>query len=349
MGGIPGLRHINCHRDCRFSSRGAWAGHRDHHGHRPRRSLNWSVFGGILTQHFGWPSIFLVNVPLGILVLISTLVYIPGEWAETGNHGFDLTGAVLYCLMLVGTLYGLTLLPTPSGILWMIMGAVFLYGFVWGERQRPSPMLDLSLFRNNSTFIFSNIAAMINYAMVFAVGFLMSLYLQYNRGLDPQTAGVILVTMPVVQTVISPPAGHFSDSIEPRILATAGMACTTAGLGVMALVSPSTSLSFIIAGLMILGLGYGLFSSPNTNAIMSAVEVHHLGVASAMVSTMRAVGQMISMAIAMMVFSIIIGSRPISPLVYPELQLSVTVTFSLFLLLGLFGIWASYSRGKIHR
>jgi EmrB/QacA subfamily drug resistance transporter len=305
--------------------------------------------GGILTQNLGWPSIFLVNVPIGILVIISTLVYIPGEWAETGTHAFDLTGAVLYCLMLVGALYGLTLLPTTNGILWMVMGGVFLYGFVWWERQRPSPMLDLSLFRNNPTFIFSNIAAMINYAVVFAVGFLMSLYLQYNRGLDPQTAGVILVTMPVVQMVVSPLAGHFSDSIEPRVLATAGMACTTAGLGLMALVSSSTPLTFIIAGLMILGLGYGLFSSPNTNAIMSAVEVHHLGVASAMVSTMRAVGQMISMAIAMMVFSIIIGSRPITPQTYPELQLSVTVIFSLFLLLGLFGIWASYSRGEIHR
>jgi len=305
--------------------------------------------GGILTQHFGWQSIFLVNVPIGILVLIATLVSIPGEWAEPGSHGFDLVGAVLYCLMLVGALYGLTLLPTPGGILWMAAGAVFLYGFVRWERRRPSPMLDLSLFRNNPTFIFSNIAALINYSVVFAVGFLMSLYLQYNRGFDPQTAGVILVTMPVVQMLVSPLAGHLSDSIEPRIIATAGMACTTAGLGLMILVSQATPVLFIIAGLMILGLGYGLFSSPNTNAIMSAVEVHHLGVASAMVSTMRAVGQMVSMAIAMMVFSIILGSRPISPPVYPELQLSVTVTFSLFLLLGLVGIWASCSRGSIHQ
>ena len=117
----------------------------------------------------------------------------------------------------------------------------------------------------------------------------MSLYLQYNRGLDPQTTGFILVTMPIVQMVISPLAGHLSDSIELRILATARMACTTFGLGVLALVSPVTSLSVIVAGLMVLGLGYGLFSSPNTNAIMSAVEVHHLGVASAIVFTMRAI------------------------------------------------------------
>jgi MFS family permease len=176
----------------------------------------------------------------------------------------------------------------------------------------------------------------------------MSLYLQYNRGLDPQTTGFILVIMPVVQMLISPLAGHLSDSVEPRILATAGMACTTAGLGVMVLVSPATPLLVIVAGLIILGFGYGLFSSPNTNAIMSAVDVRHLGVASAMVSTMRSIGQMISMAIAMIVVSYIIGSQPISPEIYPELQLSVTVAFSIFFILGLIGIWTSYSRGTIH-
>ncbi len=304
--------------------------------------------GGILTQHFGWESIFLVNVPFGILVIIATLASLPGEWVEPGSHRFDLTGAILYCTMLAGILYGLTL-PTVQGFLWMVLGAAVLYGFVWWERRQASPMLDLSIFQNNTPFIYSNIAAMINYAIVFAVGFLMSLYLQYNRGLDPQTTGFILVIMPVVQMVISPLAGHLSDRVEPRVLATAGMASTTAGLGVMVLVSSATPLLVVVAGLMILGFGYGLFSSPNTNAIMSAVTVRHLGVASAMVSTMRSIGQMISMAIAMIVVSYIIGSQPITPEVYPELQLSVTVAFSIFFVLGLIGIRTSYSRGTIHR
>jgi EmrB/QacA subfamily drug resistance transporter len=305
--------------------------------------------GGILTQHLGWESIFLVNVPIGILVIIAILVYIPGEWVQPGIHRFDLPGAILYCVMLTGILYGLTLLPALMGILWMTLGAAVLCGFVWWERRQPSPMLDLSLFHNNTPFIYSNVAAMINYAIVFAVGFLMSLYLQYNRGLDPQTTGFILVIMPVVQMMISPLAGHLSDSVEPRVLATAGMACSTAGLGVMILVSSVTPLLVVVAGLMILGFGYGLFTSPNTNAIMSAVEVRNLGVASAMVSTMRSIGQMISMAIAMIVISYIIGSQPISPGIYPELQLSVTVAFSIFFLMGLIGIWTSYSRGTMHQ
>lgn len=305
--------------------------------------------GGILTQHFGWQSIFLVNVPIAILVTIATIHSVHGEWAEPEGRAFDRAGAILYGLMLIGTLYGLTLLPTAEGMLWMAAGLCFLYAFVRWERKVPSPMLDLSLFRNNTAFLFSNIAAMLNYAMVFAVSFLMSLYLQYILGFDAQTTGIILVAMPIVQMIVSPLAGHFSDQIEPRLLATAGMACTTAGLAIMALISPSTPVLIIVAGLLILGLGYGLFSSPNTNAIMSSVKGNELGVASAMVSTMRAVGQMISLAIAMMVFSLIIGSTEVSPSVYPELQLSVTIAFTIFFFLGLAGIWTSYARGTIRQ
>jgi EmrB/QacA subfamily drug resistance transporter len=302
--------------------------------------------GGILTQQLGWPSIFLINVPIGIIATLATLAYIPGEWADGGSRRFDAVGAILYGLMLIGVLYGLTLMPAPGAILWMATGVLFLYGFARWERGHPAPMLDLGLFRNNTVFLFSNVASLINYAVVFAVSFLMSLSLQYNGGFDAQTTGIILVSMPIVQMVVSPLSGHLSDRIDPRILATAGMAFTTAGLGMMAFLPESTSLIFIIFGLLILGLGYGLFAPPNTNAIMSSVEVYNLGVASAMVATMRAIGQMVSMAIAMMVFSFTLGSQAISPLVYPELRNAVTITFSIFFFIGLVGIWCSYARGK---
>jgi EmrB/QacA subfamily drug resistance transporter len=303
--------------------------------------------GGVLTYNIGWPSIFLVNIPLAIIVILLTVLYIPREWAETGERRFDLTGAVLYSVMLFGCIYGLTLMPSLSGIIWMVLGLVVLALFLWWEQRVPAPMVEIVLFRKRPVFLFSNIAALINYAMVFAVGFLMSLYLQYNRGIDPQTTGLILIAQPVVQMIISPAAGHLSDRIEPRILATAGMACTTAGLGILMLLSPSTPLVIIIAGLAILGFGYGLFSSPNTNAIMSSVEIQHLGFASGMVSTMRAIGQMLSLAIAMLVFSAVIGTVRITPEVYPELQQSVNIAFAVFFVIGLIGIAASYARGTV--
>jgi len=124
------------------------------------------------------------------------------------------------------------------------------------------------------------------------------------------------------------------------------MACTTIGLGILMLLSPTTPLYVIIAGLLVLGFGYGLFSSPNTNAIMGSVDVRHLGIASGMVSTMRAIGQMTSLAIAMLVFSAIIGSVQISPAVYPQLQESVNVAFAVFFVISCIGICASYARGK---
>ncbi len=249
--------------------------------------------------------------------------------------------------MLFGCIYGLTLLPSYSGIFWIVLGLAVLTVFLWWEQRVPEPMVEIALFKKSPVFLFSNIAALINYAVVFAVGFLMSLYLQFNRGIDPQTTGLILIAQPVVQMIVSPAAGHLSDRIEPRILATAGMACTTVGLGVLMLLSPTTPLVVIIAGLTILGFGYGLFSSPNTNAIMSSVEVRYLGLASGMVSTMRAIGQMLSLAIAMLVFSAVIGTVRISPEVYPELQQSVNIAFTVFFVISLIGIAASYARGTV--
>lgn len=302
---------------------------------------------GVLVQNVGWPAIFLLNIPLAAIVIILTLLSIPQEWAEGGDRRFDLRGALLYGPALFGSIYGLTLLPSVSGILWMVIGLALFAAFIRQERRAPDPIIDPALFSKNPLFLYSNLAALINYAMVFAVGFLISLYLQYNRGIDPQAAGLILVVNPVVQMIVSPVSGQLSDSIEPRVLATAGMVITTSGLGILATTGPQTPVLFIIAGLAVLGFGYGLFSSPNTNAIMSSVDARYLGIASGMVSTSRAVGQMLSLAIVMLVFSAVIGTVQITPAVYPQLQESVTIIFSVFIVLGLFGTWASFTRGRI--
>jgi len=211
------------------------------------------------------------------------------------------------------------------------------------------PLITVSLFIKNHSFLFSNLSAMINYAVVFAVGFLLSLSLQYNRGIDPMSTGLILLSQPLIQTIVSPIAGRFSDIIQPRIIATVGMTCTAVGLVILFLTIESAPLPWIIAGLCVLGLGYGLFSSPNTNAIMSSVPVADLGMASGMVSTMRAIGQLISLAIAMIVFSVILGTVQITPAVYGGLMHCVMIIFSIFILLSILGIGTSYARGTLDR
>lgn len=303
--------------------------------------------GGFLTQHFGWRSIFLVNVPLGLIILAFIFWRLKGEWAEAKGEKFDITGSIIYTLMLTAIMYGLSLLPEMSGVWLILAGALGFVAFVKWEMKVESPVLNMNLFRNNTVFALSNLAALINYSATFAVGFLLSLYLQYIKGLSPQSAGVILVSAPVMQAIFSPLAGRLSDKIEPRIVASTGMGLTVVGLVFFTFLSEETSLGFIVAGLIILGFGFALFSSPNTNAVMSSVEKRVYGVASATLATMRQIGMMFSMGIAMLLFAIDIGRVQIIPEYYPLFLKSVNSAFIIFVVLCFGGIFASLARGKI--
>ena len=305
--------------------------------------------GGILTDHFGWPVIFLVNVPLGIMTIALTLQGVRHEWADAAGERFDLYGSVVYGIMFFCGIVGMLLIPDPFAAVWIIVAGCALPVFIWREKHCTAPLLDLSVFSQNRTFLFSNIAAMINYGATYAVAVLLSLYCQYIRGFSAETAGLILVAQPIIQTIFSPFAGKISDRIEPRIVATLGMAITTLGLSSFIFLTPVTSLYVIIISLVVLGFGYALFSSPNTNAIMSSVDIRYLGIASSMVATMRSLGQVLSMAIAMFCFSVFIGSVAITPPVYPALLTSTTVAFFIFTCLCIAGVGASYVRGTIHK
>ncbi len=305
------------------------------------------LFGGLLTQHLGWRSIFWINIPLGVAVILLVLLRLKGEWAECRGERFDLVGSVLYALGLVGVMYGLSELPSIAGAVPIVAGLAILAVFVWYELRTPSPVLNMDLFIRSRAFLFSNLAALINYSATFAVTFLLSLDLQYTKGFSPQAAGLVLIAQAVVQVVVSPYAGRLSDRMDPRSVASIGMGLTAVGLGLLALLTETTPIWYIVACLVVLGLGFGLFSSPNTNAIMSAVDRRYYGVASGMNGTMRLLGQMLSMGLAMMVFSIMIGRVEITPPYYPAFVSSIRVAFALFMLLCLAGIGASLSRGRI--
>ena len=304
------------------------------------------VLGGLLTQHFGWRSIFLVVVPVGATVIALIFGKLKGEWAEARGEKFDLTGSVIYGLALTGIIYGFSLLPAMWGIWLVILGASGIFAFVQREAKADSPLLDINLFRKNRVFAFSNLAGLLNYSAAFAVSFLLSLYLQYIKGLSPQSAGLILVAMPAVQASFSPVAGRLSDRIEPRILASVGMGLITIGLSLFIFLGQNTSLGFIIASLILIGLGFGFFASPNTNAIMSSVRQRFYGVASATLATMRQVGMSFSMGIAMLLFAIYIGRVEITPEYYPLFLSSTKIAFIIFTALCCGGIFASLVRGK---
>lgn len=305
--------------------------------------------GGLLTQSFGWRSIFLVNVPIGVAAVLLVIWKLKGEWAECPDERFDLTGSLIYAVALVAVMYGFSKLPSAAGGALIVAGLVMISAFVWYEKRTPTPVLDMRLFGESKVFLFSNLAALINYSATFAVTFLLSLDLQYTKGFTPEHAGLILIAQAFMQMLISPLAGQLSDRIEPRVVASIGMGCTALGLGLFGLfLSENTPLWFILSVLVLLGVGAGLFSSPNTNAIMSAVDKRFYGVASGVNGMMRLLGQMLSMGIASMIFAVVIGRVEITPTLYPQFVISVHYAFILFTILCIAGIYASYASGNAH-
>jgi len=303
--------------------------------------------GGLLTEHFQWRSIFLANVPLGLIIIVFVLWKLKGDWAEARGEKFDVTGSIIYGVTLVTVMYGLSLLPDILGGWLILIGVLGLFAFIRYEMKAKSPVLDVNLFASSRVFAFSNLAALINYSATWAVSFLLSLYLQYVRGLSPQNAGFVLVSQPLVMAAFSPFAGRLSDKLEPRILASVGMALSAIALLLLALLDEETAFGFIIASLAIAGLGLALFSSPNTNAIMSSVETKFYGVASGTVGTMRLIGQMLSMGISMLLIALYVGRVEITPEYYPLFLKSAKVAFVIFAALCFGGVFASLARGKL--
>jgi MFS family permease len=303
--------------------------------------------GGVLTQFLGWRSVFYANVPLGLIIIALILRRLKGDWAEARGERFDVTGTLLYSLSLTMIMYGVPQLTARTGAWLVVMGLLGLVAFFRWEQRVEHPVLDVNLLKGNTVFTFSNLAALINYSATFAVTFLLSLYLQYTKGLAPRDAGLILVSQPLVMAAFSPLAGRLSDRIEPRTVASLGMAFTVLGLALLAFLDEGTTLGFIIATLVILGFGFALFSSPNVNAVMSSVDRRFYGVASGTLGTMRLSGQMLSMGIATLIFALYLGRMRIQAANPASFLQSLRVAFAISAILCFCGIFASLARGRL--
>ncbi len=305
--------------------------------------------GGLITQQFGWRYIFWLNVPLGLLLAVVGYFLLRGDETKDRDVKFDLAGSAILGVALLLTMYGFSTLPRWSAVIMTALGIVGTVFFVKYESRATQPLVNIDLFRRNTVFAFSTLAALINYAATFAVGFLLSLYLQKLRGLTPREAGLILVAQPVMMAICSPYAGKMSDRIEPRTLASVGMAISAVGLAMMVFLGDGTSMVYVVVGLMILGIGFGLFSSPNTNAIMSSVDRRSYGLAGATVSAVRQVGMMVSMGIVMMIISLYLGQADIKPENFASFVQSLRITFVVFAIACVAGVFASLARGKMKR
>lgn len=308
------------------------------------------VLGGVLNHNFGWPSIFYFTTVLTVLLFFLAVFGLKGEWAGARGEKFDFKGAFLYAGGLSAFLLGISSVSSEKWAVYLfVFGLLILAIFIRLSFTASQPLLNVRLFSGNPVFAFSNLAALINYCATFAVGFLLSLYLQVTRGIDSQTAGFILLAQPLLMAALSPAAGAVSDRIEPRIVASLGMALTTAGLVVFCFLSGDTPLWLIVGNLLLLGTGFAFFSSPNTNAVMGSVDRRFYGVASSTLGTMRLAGQAISMALVTLFLSLYLGKAELGPATAGLLVACSRTAFIVFAVVCFGGIFASLARGDVNR
>ena len=269
------------------------------------------VVGGLLVQYVGWRAIFLVSGALAVLLALLPAVALARVRPATVGGRFDWPGSALWAGAVVAGMAGLSGTGGPGvatalGAAALVLGA----GFVAVESRVRSPLVEPRLFSANRAFALSALAALLHYGATFAVSYLLALELQVVLGYQPRTAGLILLAQPVLMATLSPLAGRLSDRAEARLVASLGMAVTTEGIAVLALAGGN--LAAVLAGLAVVGIGFALFSSPNTNAVMSAVDRQQLGVAAAVLGAMRLLGQASSMGIVTLVLGARLGGAELA-------------------------------------
>jgi predicted MFS family arabinose efflux permease len=229
----------------------------------------------------------------------------------------------------------------------MVLGIIGLAAFIVWELRVESPLLDIRVLARNRLFAVSNLAQFIYYMAIFAIPFIVSLYLQYIRGFTPQNAGFVLLSQAIMQAAFSPLAGRISDKIQPRIMVSGGLVIVLVGLLLLFRTLENPALLFLISSLILLGIGHAFVISPNTNAIMSSVERKHFGVASAVESVTRNIGTTFGMAIVMLLFSLYMGTAQITPEYYTVFLESIRVALAVFCIIGFCCIFISAARGKL--
>ena len=302
------------------------------------------VVGGLMTQFLGWRLIFWCMAG-GILLSLLAMGTVEGEWYGEPSDRLDYIGSLLYSLSAGLLLYGLSSYGTyPFAGAFLAAGVIFFILFLWEQYKAEYPLINWQLFRSG-IFAFSNLAAMIHYSSTFALGFILSLYLQLLRGFDAAFAGLFLLLQPVMMAAFSPLAGSLSDKKQPRLVASSGMAMTALGLAVFLLMDENSSLFLIGGNLLFIGVGFAFFSSPNSNAIMGSVSSREYGIAAAVLSVMRIGGQAISMAIVTVILTTTTASVPEAEYL-PSLMQVFHRVFAVFAVLCSLGVFISLARGR---
>lgn len=303
-----------------------------------------------MTSLISWRLIFFTTALIGATTLLLILRYVAkdSERPPLERSSFNLSGITFYASTVLLFLGGTGLLPSRKGFLLLAASLVVLFFFSRIEKRASLPLWESSLLKENRLFAFSNLTALIHYASIWSSSFLLALYLQFVRGLSPEVTGLILLSQPIIMFFLSPITGHLSDRIEPRLLSSSGMVLTTLSLASLIPLSAQTPAYWVVGSLILMGIGYGLFCSPNTNAIMGSVQERHYGLASASLATMRMLGQSLSMSLSTVVLTMVVGHKPLSSSTNTLLLKAAFWVFLIQTLLAALGIFTSLARGKMY-
>ncbi len=300
--------------------------------------------GGFLTQSLGWHSIFLIAAFMGALAFCGAAVFVKDEWKSENGRGFDWLGTLVYALGLSSLICGFSMLPHVYGFALSALGLALIAFFAFYETRAAHPVFNVSLILKNRVFAFSSLSSLINYSATTSAVFMLSIYLQYVRALTPIEAGAIIVCQSVIMALASLRAGRLSDRFSASKVATFGMFFSFLGLLSFCAISEGTNFVFIALSLFVMGLGFGIFSSPNTNVVMSSVGPKDYAQAAATMGTVRLVGQSLSMGIAMMAVSFNMGNKAFSPALHAEITESMRMSFAIGAAFCLAGIYFSSVR-----
>jgi len=259
------------------------------------------TLGGIIAEHLSWRYVFFINVPVGISALLWGYRSIPQGIKKAGQR-LDLAGALTAFVFLTTVLlyanrgedWGWL---SPVCISLLVIALLSIAAFICIERRHAQPMLNLALF-NNRVFSFANLSALLSFTALYAVVFLTPFYLMFVLHYDVFKVGWIMSAAPAATLFVAPLSGAASDRIGTRGLALCGMCIAASGLFLLSGLKESADSFDVIWRLTIVGLGMGMFQSPNNSAIMGSVPVFHLGIASGILAAMRNVGMVLGIAIA---------------------------------------------------
>jgi len=305
------------------------------------------ALGGFLAARFGWRSVFYINVPVGALALALSIRFIPRDRPMERSGRFDVAGAGAFLLGLVALLLALNQGHdwgwTSAPVLGLLAAAAAFGGiFVAIESRVASPMLDMSLF-SSRIFSTSTASAVLNYICLYSIAFLMPFYLIQGRGLGPAQAGLILTAQPLVMAVAAPLSGTLSDRIGSRLLSTAGMAILGIGLLLLARLGSESPFGQVAGALVVVGIGIGIFISPNTSALMGAAPRNRQGIAAGVLATARNVGMVLGVGLAGAIFTTVVARGPAGD--PASLFTAVRLSFVVAAGVGFLGAAVSAARG----